>query len=429
MLSLLSLCAQAEKWTSTGSINLNGNVVQIIKDADRPLVYAIDKINSDILFINLEEMRVTKRLYVGKDPTSFDINIKGNTMYVANKGFGTGTPAGYQIAVVDLDTQTKTNYFITSYQPVNLVTGRKGIIYYNDGNYGAEAINAETGAQLSSIAGNRIKTMMVVKSDKSKLYGQYVYTGNLGEMGVFNISTDTITKTDRHPYSPYASNYGWAYKNYSISGDDSYLAYGRILFNPDNLMNQYGLFSELIYALNYDGSIAFGSSAIWDTTTFPIHGDATKISDLPFTTSIIHFDTSENVLYAFNSVDQTLQTIERCTSSGISHRWLESHGCSTNDSVSEQDTENDGLTVLQEWILDSNPNELTSKSFIRFAGPTELEVMNSSSARFYELIGCSNLMSNDWSFCDVYQGTGTNTVIDISQYPLNFFRVSATLFE
>jgi len=90
-----------------------------------------------------------------------------------------------------------------------------------------------------------------------------------------------------------------------------------VLFNATNLLDAIGLFQEQVYALNFDGSIAFGQSAIWDTTTFAIHGDATKIADLPFVTSVMTFDPGAQVLYALNSADSTIYQIEPVTVRGF----------------------------------------------------------------------------------------------------------------
>ncbi|MDF7801033.1 hypothetical protein P4C99_16270 [Pontiellaceae bacterium B1224] len=350
------------------SLDLDANVVQVMKDPMRPFAYAIDQSSGEVLFIDLDQMTVSTRLYVGESPTSFDMNVAGDTLYVANRGSGSGTSDGYLIAEVDLDTQTKTREFLTQYQPVNLVTGRDGVLYYNSGSYAA-VVDTVTGTQTGGF-GFRIKTMMVTKSDKSKLYGQYVYSGNLGEMGAFDISTDTILKTDRQPYSPYP--YGWDYTNYSISGDDRFLAYGKILFNADNLTDQIGLFSELIYGLNNDASLAFGMSAIWDTTTFPEHGEAAKISDLPFSTSVMDFDDEEHRLYAFNNADQTLHIIAepgyRELSISLTDHAVEADGVLTGEiSCASAPVSNLVINLISD---DSSEVLVSSRSIVIPAGST-----------------------------------------------------------
>ncbi|NOX97398.1 MAG: PEP-CTERM sorting domain-containing protein [Nitrospirae bacterium] len=310
--------ANASTWYSAGSVYLGANATQVMADPNRPYVYAIDRINNKILFINTTTKTVTKRLYVGKDPTDFDIDASGNYLYVGHKGSGSGAPGSFKIGTVNLNTQTKTGDFTIPVEyhnssllrAVNVTAGRQGRLYYNAGydlwNGGSgHAVNTDTWTDLGSFAG--VKSPMVISSDKSRLYGQYIYSGNLGEMGVWDVSTDSINRVDQLRFSPYP--YGWDYDNYSLSGNDQYLAYGNVLFDAGNLLNQYGVFPENIYQLSFDGSIAFGNTSIWDTTTFLTEGDATWLQDMPVHTTIMDFDAQSNTLYSFNPSDQRLYMV------------------------------------------------------------------------------------------------------------------------
>ena len=283
-------------------------------DPHRMCLYAIDRGNDNILFIDPVSQSVLKTIYVGKDPTGFDIDATGKRLYVANKGPGTGTSGSYRIAVVDLDTREVISSYVLPQLAVNVTAGRDGRLYYNSGydlwNSGdAHVLNTATGADLGSFAG--VKSRMVISSDKTRLYGQYIYYGNLGQMGVWNASSDQLLQVDALAYSPYP--YGWDYDNYCLSGNDRYLAYGCVLFSATNLVDQIGLFSEQVYALNHDGSIAFGASAVWDSTTFKTHGNATKIADLPFSTTVMAFDDGTDTLYAFDSANNELNMIKLMT--------------------------------------------------------------------------------------------------------------------
>ena len=313
--------AVADQGPPSSKIPLGVNIVQIQDDPSRFAVYAIDSDHGQILFVDTRSLSVTKSLSVGQNPTSCDIDESGNTMYVANRG--SGTPSTYRISLVDLDTQTVvTNLVIPGgYLPVNVVAGRQGRLYYNSGyavwNDGlGRALDADTGDDLGAIAS--IKTMMLTSPDKSRLYGQYVYTPNLGQMGVWDISTDAITQTDSRRYSPYSDNYGWAYDNYSMSDDGRYLAYGPSLFSSTNLACQYGVFPEAVYALSFDGSRAYGATSVWDTTTFATLGAAVATQPMPFSCNVMRVDRKDGLLYAFNHSDLSLYILG--STNGISER-------------------------------------------------------------------------------------------------------------
>lgn len=341
---VLEWASAQDPWEITESIPLDAVIVQVVKDPNRSFLYALNRTDSKVLFIDLQLKTITE-LYVGKFPTSMALNDAGTKMYVANGGIGSGTSGSYQIAVVDLDTQTKTHHFLTTYPPVNLVMGLNNRLYYNSGDWGTGAINSggstgiidlSTETQLSNIGGFQIKSRMVVNDDRTKLYGQYIYSGNLGEMGVFDIENPTAFKLDRQRYSPYP--YGWDYNNYCISANGNRLAYGHILFNADNLIIQYGLFSELVYALNYDASIAFGKNSIWDTGSFASTGDATPVWTHNLSTSVMHYDSANDCLYAFTASDFSIKKIEP-----------------TNRPDPSGDADRDGLDYDTEIAIGTNP--------------------------------------------------------------------------
>ncbi len=348
--SLLAPLIARAGWQVTDSIPLDAVIVDLVKDPNRPFLYALNRTGSEVLFIDLE-LKTIKSLYVGKLPTSLAINEAGTKMYVANRGIGSGTPAGYQISVVDLATQAKTHHFLTKYQPVNLVCGPQQRLYYNagaweDGNIhsvGGQSgiINLTTETELGMIGGYQIKSRMVVNDTRSKLYGQYVYDGNLGEMGVFDIENPVAFRLDRHPYSPYP--YGWDYNNYSISADGNRLTYGSILFNADNLLIQYGVFPERIQALNGNGSVAFGVNQIWDTTTFAAGGDATSLMNHGLSSTVMRFDAASNCLYAF-------------TNNGYAIKKLEASAAPP----APADADSDGLSAAEELALQTNPFDADS---------------------------------------------------------------------
>jgi DNA-binding beta-propeller fold protein YncE len=432
---LLGNCVAATgaTWAISQKIPIGTNVVRILADPHRTWVYAIDRQNSDILFINLLTGSVQKKIYVGKDPTDMDIDATGNFLYIANKGPGTGIPGSWRIGVVALSNQTFVTSYITSVDAVNVIAGRSGLLFYNSGfdnwNGGdAHALNTDTGVDLGGFA--IVKTRMVIFSNKTRLFGQYTYTGNLGAMGAFDVSSNQITLVDSLYYSPYP--YGWDYDNYSLSGDDRLLAYGKVLFNSTNFTDQIGQFQEQVYALNRDGTVAFGQNSIWDTTTFPIHGDATQITNMPFATTVMASDSQANALYAFNNADNSLYVIEQTTTHGIPFRWLARYGLGTNDAVEAQDPDNDGFDNLQEWMLDSNPTNATPALRLEWMTNPQLKVQSTSAARWYELQRTTNLVSANWQVVSQLQGLGSNLVFDVtsdrSMRTQGFYRIKPKLY-
>lgn len=386
-------------WEVKESIPLDAEIVDLAKDPGRPFLYAVNRTGSEVLFIDLE-LKTIKAIYVGKLPTSLAINDAGDKLYVANMGTGSGTPGGYQISVVDLNTQTKTRDFLTSAQPVNLAIGPNQRLFYNSGGWAPGNIHsnsARTGvvdlATETEIAppGSypyssypEIKSRMVVNPARTKLYGQYVYTGNLGEMGVFDTETTNMLKLDRHPYSPYP--YGWDYNNYSISADGKRLSYGKVLFNANNLVIQYGVFQELIQALNTDGSVAFGENSIWDTSTFATKGEATRLMQHGLSSSLMRYDSTKKRLYAFTPTDYSIKILDSVEApstapdtdkDGLSNVEEASRGTDPNLSDSDNDGLDDGAEVannLNPLVADTRTPAMRALLATLRRNPGELQV-------------------------------------------------------
>jgi len=433
MLLIGCCCGRGATWAITEKILLSTNVVRVLPDPWRPWVYAIDRHDSEILFIDLQSASVQNSIYVGEDPSNFDIDVTTNFLYVANKGPGTGLFGSWRIGVVALTNQSLITSYITSVVAENVTAGRAGRLYYNSGFDGwnggdAHIVNTDTGTDLGSFGG--LKTAMVIFSNKSRLFGQYIYEGNLGAMGDFDVTADQITLLDTAYYSPYP--YGWDYDNYSLSGDNNYLAYGQILFNPTNFSDQIGLFREQIYALNRDGKVAFGQASIWDSTTFAIHGNATAITNMPFATTIMAFNSNSNVLYAFNPADNSLCAIEETTTHGIPFRWLSFYGLSTNDSVEMQQPANDGYNTLQKWLLDNDPTNASAPLSIRWSSNSAVILEGTSMLRYYDLQRSTDLTRSSWQHVTQLQGSGSDLVFDVSrdrqQFPTAFYRVRPTVY-
>lgn len=423
---------RAGTWAVSQRIPLGRNIIRVLPDPQRSSVYAIDRDSSDILFIDPQTGSIQKTLYVGKDPTDFDIDATGNVLYVANKGPGTGIPGSWHIGVVSLTNQTLLSSYITPVEAVNVTAGSAGRLYYNAGydlwNGGdAHALDTVTGDDLGSFG--IVKTKMAITSDKRRLFGQYAYEGNLGAMGVFDVSSNRIAVVDSLVYG---GGYGWGYDNYCLSGDDQFLAYGQILFNPLSLKNQIGVFPEPVYALNYNGTVAFGQTSIWNTVTFSVHGDATKLSDMPIVTTIMAYAKQANLLYAYSTNDASLYRIEEGTTHGIPFRWLKNYGWGTNDAVEAQGPDPNGHTILQEWTLDGNPTNTSPALQLKWGAGSQVTALNTSPARWYELQRADDLNAATWQPVSQLQGTGSNVVFDVtgdmSRSTKAFYRVKPRVY-
>ena len=255
---------------AASAVDLGGKVItHLVYDSTRNYLYATATATDSVLFIDCATMTVIKSLYVGKSPKDLEIEVNGNVLYVGNDGQSPGVPGSANIAVVDLGTQTLTKNWPIPVTYVNndlmhvyhVKAGRAGHLYYDGGfmyNGGtSHQMNTTTGVDMGGF--DSIKTNMVMNSTRTRLYGQRIYDGNLGNMGLFDVTTDNPSLTQTNMYPPYP--YGWSGDNpYVMSGDGTNLIYDSVLFNAANLAQTYGTFTENIYALNANGKFAVGEA-------------------------------------------------------------------------------------------------------------------------------------------------------------------------
>ena len=83
---------------------------------------------------------------------------------------------------------------------------------------------------------------------------------------------------------------------------------------------------------------------------------------------------------------------------GTPHAWLAQHGLST-DETGELFDEGDGVPAWQEYVADTDPTNAASRFRITAAAgpPSGALGFDSSSSRWYQVLGCSNLPGGIWS--------------------------------
>jgi len=278
----------------TDNIDLGTTIERLKIDPIRPYIYALDKDNGTLLFINKQTMQLESSISIGNSPTDLDISKDNSKLYVAL--FNTD-----KIAVVDLTTQQKINdltiditagsEFETPYRLV-CVGNNKLVVTSYDQWCNIALINANDG-EILWIGFSFYKPNLLTPPDKmsvlvSETYstGSTTYRYNLESNGL--LSPTNVDNTGDHDW--WHPQYGADYT--AMSGNGEYIFYcgKKIAFN--NLSQVQGSFQDKIYASNEDGSIVIGEEHIWDANNFSIS------ETLPFiNTGKMVFDNSTNIVY------------------------------------------------------------------------------------------------------------------------------------
>ena len=279
----------------TDNIDLGTSIERLKIDPVRPYIYALDRDNGNLLFINKQTLLVENTISVGNSPNDMDISLDNSKLYIAL--FNTD-----KIAVVNLDTQQKIDdltiditagsEFETPYRLVCLGTDKLVVTAYDQWNNIA-LVDANNGEILwigflfyyPSLIASPDKMSVLVSETKTT--GSTTYRYNLEANGLLS-QTNVDNTGDINWYS----NYGTHYTPISENGEFIFYCGKKIAFN--NLGTSLGTFDDKIHASNMDGSIVIGSNNIWDATNFSI------IENLPFTNSgKMVYDTGSDIIYIY----------------------------------------------------------------------------------------------------------------------------------
>ena len=159
-------------------IPINSTLSDLVADPIRPYFYVSDSGNNAVLMISTENNTVEKSIWVGSNPKDMDISSDGSALYVALSGAS-------DIAVVDLETQTKTDTIPLSFTPHSLATGKKGRLYVGMGSE-TKIINTTNKTIVGSLSGGGV---LEITSDRNTLY-TWDYGHSYPNIYKWNVTTD-----------------------------------------------------------------------------------------------------------------------------------------------------------------------------------------------------------------------------------------------
>jgi DNA-binding beta-propeller fold protein YncE len=266
-------------------IAVNSQVERMLVDPRRPYLYAIDRVNNSLHFVNLTSQAVDKTIFVGSAPTSLDINMAGSELYVANSG-------STEIAVVDLTTREKARSLLvepfstsTTGYPyrVAATTGNTLVFASQDSFSSLRLANAATGATLATATGSYAGPL-VASPDGTRVYtgGYYLTRYDIVGATIRQVDRSTAFESSTYPVSR--------------SGDGAYLFYGSKKVLSTNLVSTLGTFPELIQVASANGGLAVGTLRVYDGNTFIAK------ATLPLSASLMAISPDDKTLYLYQSI-------------------------------------------------------------------------------------------------------------------------------
>jgi hypothetical protein len=265
-------------------IDVGTQVEAMLTDPKRPYLYAVDRVNNAFLFVNLKTRAVEKSIFVGSNPVDLDFGPSGDEVFVANFG-------STQIAVVDLEQMEvgRSMFVDTSVgtwegNPYRLAPIVNDLLVFTsqDQWQDLKLVNAINGGSIESF-GTLSSPDLATNPERTRLY--------VGEAGGtlhrFDVQDTSLTEVDT------TSDYGAG--NVVPTPDGKYVFFGTQKILSSNLKSVLGHFSEAIHATNADGSLAIGSSSVFDGNDFSIRGL------LPITTPVLAIASDYATVYLYDT--------------------------------------------------------------------------------------------------------------------------------
>jgi DNA-binding beta-propeller fold protein YncE len=267
-------------------IDVSTQVEAMAVDPVRPYLYALDRVNNNFLFINLETKSLEKTIFVGSSPVDLDFDADVAEAYVANFG-------STEIAVVDLDAQevgrtlfVDTNAGTWEGNPYRLaVTAFNTLVFTSEDQWNdLKLVNASNGGAIAAV-GSIYSPELAATADGTTLF----VAESGGDLYRYEVTEATLTQVDATG-DGFGNGDGLAV----ITGDEQYVFYGRQKILTSNLKSVVGEFSDPILATNDDGSIAVSASHVYDGNNFGI------IALTSLTTQVLALSTDARTLYLYD---------------------------------------------------------------------------------------------------------------------------------
>jgi hypothetical protein len=272
-------------------IDVATQVERMKVDPKRPYLYAVDRVNNSLLFVNLTNNTLEKTIFVGSTPTDIDISLAGSEAFVANSG-------STEIAVIDLDMHTKSRSLLvdgtttsagSSYVAHLACLAGDVLAYAPAGSYSSylKLINSTTGATLPATPNIYISTdnRFVASPDGTRLYVTSSYS-----LYRYDIVGTMIKQAD------FNQDFNTSFSGpVARSGDGMFVFSGPRKILASNLKSVLGTFGEPILLSNSTGSTVVGAMRVYDGTTF-----AAK-APLPLSTPTMALSADDKTLYLYQS--------------------------------------------------------------------------------------------------------------------------------
>jgi hypothetical protein len=294
--------------TAQVTVSLPGrSLAKLLPDYARPCVYALNKANGSVpgtlLALNSTNGSIINEISVNLNPTDMTITPAGDSLYVINAGSRT-------ISKVDLSTftvvgeqpiTTPNTYNVAN--PLYIVAGQSGKLFYTDGAWGPEIYFFDFGAGTNQLVlntggnGDWGAGAMVLNRTGTRLYIWKQYGWSAGNVNSWVTRYDVSASGNLTPLED--SFTSWRRDPLDtplfLDGAERWVFNKAQMFAATNVSVLVNQFSDNLYGISLDGSVAFGPTEVYNTA------NGTTITNLSFSTTVQSLSGDQKKLFRYNA--------------------------------------------------------------------------------------------------------------------------------
>ncbi len=256
---------------------------QLITDPLRPVIYALDAQQNQLLFIDRNLLAPVRAEIIGSSPTDMTLSPSGDEMLIATFG-------ATAIALIDLAAPDKALKAVLPVpgNPFKVALGARGLLVYAEQDQYSDVtlVDFDSGQVLDSLASTVFQPD--VEFDPT---GRYLFAGESAgpscRLRKFDLDNDTLLEVGAS-----AGTYAYPARRVIYAGGAVYYAGHK--FAADTLA-ELGDFGEDIVLVTPDAQWAVSRRRVFNTTTFA------QVGGLPVDSGLVTADPASELLYQFDN--------------------------------------------------------------------------------------------------------------------------------
>jgi hypothetical protein len=298
------------------------SLVKLLPDYSRASVYALNQGNGTVpgtlLALNSTNGAIISEIPVDLNPTDMCMTPAGDALYVINAGSRTISKVNLASFSVIADEAISTPATYSLSNPLYVIAGESNFVYFTDGAWGPEVYSFDYSNEIATLIinteGNQYPGAggMVLNRAENILYIWQQYGWSAGSESsdiesvalVNNVTTAIATSPtqDRDPLNT----------PIFLDGAQRWVFNKLQMVSATNVSVLLTEFSDYIYAISLDGSIAFGPTEVFNTQ------NGTILTNLPFSATIQALSGDQTKLFRYNASTSDLVIYAMSTIASVS---------------------------------------------------------------------------------------------------------------